>query len=249
MLIDVAKIKFTARPSKFDNRDILYKAEPRSRVDLREWDSPVESQYELGSCVGNAIANAYELQLRRLHPAEFIELSRLFIYYNARYIEGTTLFDAGAYIRSGLRAVKKYGVCSEVMWNYDPLKFDDRPSIEAYTDAKSRTISQYTRLMGYADVIRSLNSDTPVVIGVDVYDSFLNLTKEDPTVKLPRAGDKSAGGHAMCVVGYDLEARMFLVKNSFGTDWGADGYCWMPFDYLDYYTWDLWNFEIALRQT
>jgi C1A family cysteine protease len=247
MLIDATKIKLTTRPSKFDNRDILYKVSPRTKVDLREWDSPIESQYELGSCVGNAIANAYEIQVKRLYPEKFTELSRLFIYYNARRLEGTSLFDSGAYIRSGLQAVKIYGVCSESIWAYDISKFDDRPSEEAYTDAKTRTISKYTRLMNSEDIVRSLDNNMPVVIGVDVFDSFLSLTKEDSVVKVPTTNDKLSGGHAMCVVGYNLENNMFLLKNSFGTDWGDGGYCWMPFDYLDYYAWDLWNFDISLN--
>lgn len=249
MSVDATKIRFTVRPSRFDNRDILYKVEPRSRVDLREWDSAVDSQSDLGSCVGNAIANAYELMLRRLYPSEFVELSRLFIYYNARHLEGTTFLDNGAYIRSGLRAVRKYGVCKESIWEYNLSMFDDKPSLEAYTDARSRTISKYTRLMYYQDVITSINNDTPVVIGIDVFDSFLTLTNENPIVKEPTFEDRLLGGHAMCVVGYDLGEKMFLVKNSFGVDWGAAGYCWIPFNYLDYYAWDLWNFDILLTQT
>lgn len=246
MLIDVSKLKFTVRPSKFDKRDILYRTEPRPRVDLREWDSAVESQYDLGSCVGNAIANAYELQLRRLYPEQFVELSRLFIYYNARFLEGTTTQDIGTYIRSGLHAVKRYGVCTEVIWPYDITKFSTRPSDESYIDAKNRTISKYTRLMNSEDVVRSINDNIPVVIGVDIYDSFLTLTKNDAVIKMPTVTDQLIGGHAMCIVGYDLNAMMFLVKNSFGIDWANDGYCWMPFDYLDYYAWDMWNFDIQI---
>jgi C1A family cysteine protease len=101
--------------------------------------------------------------------------------------------------------------------------------------------------MNSEDIVRSLDNNMPVVIGVDVFDSFLSLTKEDSVVKVPTTNDKLSGGHAMCVVGYNLENNMFLLKNSFGTEWGDDGYCWMPFDYLDYYAWDLWNFDISLN--
>ncbi|MNL56083.1 Papain family cysteine protease [compost metagenome] len=44
---------------------------------------------------------------------------------------------------------------------------------------------------------------------------------------------KPCSGHAALIVGYDLEKRIFYFKNSWGTDWGIDGYGTIPFDYID----------------
>ena len=33
-------------------------------------------------------------------------------------------------------------------------------------------------------------------------------------------------------VGYDETKRVFIVRNSWGSDWGLNGYCLMPFEYL-----------------
>lgn len=241
---ELKSMKFTLRPSKFDNRDFIYKSKPKEKVDLREWDSPVENQSFLGSCVGNAIANAYESMLKRLYPEKFEELSRLFIYYNARYIEGTTTIDIGSYIRSGLQGVKTYGVCKESIWPYDVTKFDDAPSPEAYLDAGHRKISNYYRLLTCDDAVQSLEDEVPVVVGMNIYDNFLMLDKENPNLKMPSMENTPLGGHAVCLVGYDLTTDMFLAKNSFGTEWGLNGYFWMPFDYVEYYAWELWNFDI-----
>ncbi|MBN1964342.1 MAG: PQQ-binding-like beta-propeller repeat protein, partial [Anaerolineae bacterium] len=38
------------------------------------------------------------------------------------------------------------------------------------------------------------------------------------------------GGHAMAVVGYDDAKQAFKVRNSWGSDWGEDGYCWIGYD-------------------
>jgi C1A family cysteine protease len=46
------------------------------------------------------------------------------------------------------------------------------------------------------------------------------------------------------MVGYDLEKRLFLAKNSFGPDWGDNGYCWIPFDYIKQEGYDIWTFDI-----
>ena len=52
-------------------------------------------------------------------------------------------------------------------------------------------------------------------------------------------------GHAICIVGYDLTRKLFLIKNSFGTGWGDKGYCWMPFDYADRHVFERWVFRIS----
>jgi C1A family cysteine protease len=40
------------------------------------------------------------------------------------------------------------------------------------------------------------------------------------------------GGHAVCGVGYDDVKKRLLVRNSWGTGWGMDGYFTMPYAYL-----------------
>ncbi len=54
--------------------------------------------------------------------------------------------------------------------------------------------------------------------------------------------------HAMCVVGYDDEkfGGAFLVMNSWGTDWGKDGYTWMKYD--DYGRYIRWAYEPYVKQ-
>jgi hypothetical protein len=45
----------------------------------------------------------------------------------------------------------------------------------------------------------------------------------------------SVGGHAMLVVGYNRTGNYFIVKNSWGTDWGHDGYAHISYEYLQTY--------------
>lgn len=83
-----------------------------------------------------------------------------------------------------------------------------------------------------------------MVFGIDVFESFMNLTKQNSIVKYPTANDPLVGGHAMCLVGYDIPNKLFLSKNSFGIEWGDNGYCWIPFDYFESYSYDKWIFDI-----
>lgn len=242
------KLKFKIRESSSNDNDLIYRNNEtklfRSTVDLREWDTLVEDQQSLGSCTSSALTSAYELMVKMDNPQNYVELSDLFIYYNARMDEGSTDKDAGIYLRSGLAAMKKYGICEESLWPFDLEKWDDKPSNEAYENAKKRNIKNYKKLISTYYITEVLNDNKPVVFGMEVYDSFMQLDDRINVVSFPSRKEKSIGGHAMCMVGYDLPRRIFLAKNSFGTDWGMNGYCWIPFDYIKQEGYDCWTFDI-----
>ena len=241
-------MNFNVKPSLPDIRDYIYKNDStevlRESVDLREWDTIIESQGDLGSCAANAITNAYELCVNRLYPEYFTHLSRLFVYYNTRLEYGIIEEDEGIYLRDGLKSVSKFGICSESLWPYDIEKFDDKPTDECYRDAKKRIIPKYQKLISIYYITEVLNNNKPVVFGMEIYESFMDLNERISTVHLPSRKEKSLGGHAMCMVGYDLNKRLFLAKNSFGTSWGDNGYCWIPFDYIQQEGYDIWTFDI-----
>jgi C1A family cysteine protease len=241
-------MNFNIKPSRSDNRDYIYSNNDtkslREFVDLREWDTIVESQDSLGSCSSNALTNAYELTVKKDYPEYFTHLSRLFIYYNTRAEYGAIQNDEGIFLRDGLKSLSKFGVCSELLWPYDVEKFDDEPTEDCYEDAKKRKISKYQKLISTYYITEVLNNNKPVVFGMEIYDGFMDLNERISTVNFPSRKEKSLGGHAMCMVGYDLEKRLFLAKNSFGSTWGNNGYCWIPFDYIRQEGYDIWTFDI-----
>jgi len=241
-------MNFNIKPSLPDDRDYIYRSDStkilREQSDLREWDTIIESQDSLGSCGANAITNAYELMLVQKYPEHFIHLSRLFAYYNTRFEYGNIQEDEGMFLRDGMKSISKFGICSEDLWPYDIEKFDVRPYDECYKDAEKRKILKYQKLISTYYIVEVLNNNNPVVFGMTIYDSFMELNERISTVSFPSRKEKSLGGHAMCMVGYDLKKRLFLAKNSFGSDWGDKGYCWIPFDYIRQEGYDIWTFDI-----
>jgi len=246
MANNITSADLKLRQSRPDSRDYRYIPSNnvlRKTVDLREWDSLVEDQFELGSCVGNAITNSFELQVKRLYPSTFVELSRLFVYYNARLLEGTVDEDAGTTIRSGVRGLSKFGVCTEELWPYTIHKFDDRPTSASYEDAKKRKIPSYRSLKNVDEITAAVNDNYPVVVGVTLYTKFAFLNESNYVVE-KESEASFFGYHAVTIVGYDLDKKEFLVKNSFGNNWGINGYFIMPFDYAETEVFERWVFDI-----
>ena len=160
----------------FRSRDKIYKPTamvlPKT-VDLRQYCSPIEDQGQLGSCTGNAIAGLMECLNRK--AGKTVDVSRLFIYYEERALEGSITQDAGAYIRDGIKVVNKKGAPLESIWPYNINKFATRPTQAAYTDGLKRVASTYEKCTNLAAIKNALARGFPVVIGFDVYDSFYNI--------------------------------------------------------------------------
>ena len=242
---------FKVKADPQDWRDHYYNfarvESPRDRVDLRSWASPVEDQLHLGSCVGQAVVGAYELLLNKADRKKFVDLSRLFVYYNARLLDNAVDEDVGAYVRDGIKAVNKYGVCSEMSWPYLIERFAHTPSVQSYEDAQRRLIKKYYRIETIKDIVDALNADNPVVTSMNVYDSFYELDYPGKTIlPMPKASENLIGGHAVTFVGYNLPKKLFLARNSFGEDWGDNGYFWVPFDYAEKDFMDNWTFDIEI---
>lgn len=225
-------------PDVPDHRDIMYgvvrkvPAKLPSAVDLRPTCSKVENQEDLNSCTGNALAGALEfLEIKDKVP--YIELSRLFIYYNERVIEHTTASDNGASIRDGIKTLAKQGVCSEKCWPYDTSKVSVKPNQPCYKEASSHKITSYQRLQALDEMRTCLADGFPFVFGFAVYESFESEeVKASGVVQMPGTDEKMLGGHAVVAVGYDDSEERFFVRNSWGEDWGMKGYFTMPYDYL-----------------
>jgi C1A family cysteine protease len=130
--------------------------------------------------------------------------------------------------------VHKLGVCDEKIWGYDIARFTDEPPADAYTQAADHQAVVYRRVMPVLHQMQGcLASGTPFVFGFSVYDSFESReVAKTGVVPLPPRGERLLGGHAVLAVGYDDATQRFIVRNSWGTDWGMDGYCTMPYGYL-----------------
>lgn len=228
--------KYTLARDPHDHRDNLYSHASSTplpkRVDLSPGCSPVENQGQLGSCTGNGLVGVMEF-LEKKSGAKVVDLSRLFVYFNERNMEGTVNQDAGANIRDGVKTLAKFGVCAEALWPYDVAKFKQKPSDSCYVEAKTRTISQYSRITSLDGMKHCLAEGYPIVMGFTVFESFESeAVAKTGVVAMPLPGEKCLGGHCVVAVGYDEDAQTILCRNSWGESWGQKGYFTLPYGYI-----------------
>jgi len=224
------------KPDIPDHRDLYFSGTLASRppatvlplfVDRLGLGNRIEDQGNLGSCTGNAATSALEIVTKS--PTQ---LSRLMAYYNARALEGTVSYDAGAYIRDAIKGLAKFGCCNETLWPYLIAKFRTRPVASAVTQALTviPKVSSYQRITTLEEVKIALSMKLPVIFGFSVPAYFINNTVATTGwVRMPTNSDSVIGGHAVVAVGYDDRStatpKPFIwVRNSWSATWGIQGY-------------------------
>jgi C1A family cysteine protease len=227
-------------PDKVDERDHVYKVKKTmdsfpAMVDHRKRFFRAWDQGDLGSCTAQAAGAAcmfldiYDRDMPVVVP------SRLFVYYATRTLEGTKNVDSGASIRNTIKAIATWGYPPEDKWPYDIKKFTARPSEDVITEAAKERIKSYQRLDRNLDQFREvLCEGYPIILGFGVYSSVYDRSvKKTGHIPVPKAGEKREGGHAVLVVGYDDAKEALIIRNSWGEDWGEEGYGYLPYRFIE----------------
>ena len=245
--------KFGWKHDLYDPRDIKFKVTAPIALpplfDLRPQCPPIYDQGQLGSCTANALGAAFQFEQMKQSKPNFIP-SRLFIYYNERSIENSINDDGGAMIRTGIKTLVDAGVCPETMWKYNEGKFKSKPCPDCYATALDNQVQEYLRLSSNNtyDTKQCLVSGYPVIFGFTLYESFMtDDVANSGEVPIPLPNEAPIGGHAVLAVGYDDEKNSLIVRNSWGTSWGLNGYFYLPYWYINtpYVADDFWTIRLV----
>lgn len=229
------------------------------QVDLRTTGNlpTVWDQQNIGSCVPHGVSAAYVFSLRAqgliAKPDDYMP-SRLFVYYNGRVIGNTVASDSGLTITDGIKELNRYGAPPESGWPYVTSRFTTKPPAPSYAEGLLHEAVKYAQVGQTPNEMRAcLTAGTPFVIGFMVYDSFESPTTElNGVVTMPKSTETALGGHCILAVGYLPGAQLraafskqgestanivdttmyYIMRNSWGADWGHGGYCFMPEAYL-----------------
>lgn len=199
---------------------------PEADLHLVEHAPPVMDQGGAQACVGTTIAcMGYIMQ--GVAGMEAVLPSPGFIWWNSRKSHSDEKLNMGTYMRNAFHTLRDLGIAPESLCPVSEIdwKFAERPSHLAYQHAYDAKFEvDYIRLDGSGDELkRQVKScvvqGLPVGIGCLVSKKFVKLARHE-LVDVPE-GDPIAGGHAMCVVGYDWQG--VIIRNSWGPLWGNGG--------------------------
>ena len=205
---------------------------------------PVEQQGRPNTCVAHAVTSALEATFG------LTDLSRLFVYWNARSYAGQTSFDAGCQTRNAVRGIANFGAPQESFFPYDVSQITVRPPAEAYSAATSirSRIRAYQSVTSLTAMKAALTQGLPVSFSFMVPDTFVSDTKFSGVQPMFTSTTRWLGAHAVVAVGFDDVAGTVLCRNSFGPTWGSAGYFTMSYAWFATFgsrVFDAWVFVPA----
>lgn len=160
--------------------------------------------------------------------------------------------DNGTRIRRAFEALERYGICRFRLWPYANVASvaeaaDGSFPPGAHEDARKHRVMNglyILRAPNNVDEIRGILSGAngrrrmPVCVGVDVFEGCDDETFAFPSCATDGSVATFKGIHEMLLVGYRDDRAFagggfFIVRNSWGTDWGKDGYGRIPYAYIE----------------
>lgn len=205
--------------------------------DLREAWWEIGNQVQTGSCVGWSTADG----IIRWHMVKAgmmtstDHLSVRFLWMSAKETDEfvsqpeTFIEQAGTSIKAALNIARKYGAVLDAALPFGSGELYPGDEKSFYATASTRKIKSYFNLGHDPDTWRRwIANSGPIAARLDVDQAFFNATQTrgqlvsfDPS--------NTRGGHAVTLVGYD--ANGFIVRNSWGTGWGDQGFGYASIGY------------------
>jgi len=100
--------------------------------------------------------------------------------------------------------------------------------------AKPFAINSYYQCTSRRDVQQAIMNTGAVLIGIQVFNCFYTPDKNGHVNYDPCKDYCSDGGHALAVYGWKTDSNgklWWLIKNSWGKEYGINGSCWLPEEY------------------
>ncbi len=191
---------------------------------------PVENIGKTFASTASAVAGPLEVHWHRVNGVA-VNLSTLFIHYNARLVLGKQAQDTGVSVNDVMAGIRQYGACTEATWPMDPAKVTVAPPPAAYEEAKKYAAAI---ALTATDPIEALSMEYPLAICPRIPERCVVAAGQTGVLPDLTADERnslsSAPGYAFTMTGYDKTLRTFTLRNAWGTQWGKGGHCTVSFD-------------------
>lgn len=188
--------------------------------------TPVKNQSSCGSCVsfGTVAAMEAKARIQLGNPGYGIDLSEAFM----QFCGGGSCNGWG--LTSGLAYGKSTGTVDEACMPYKPQNMNCSAERCSNWSSRLTKITDYAAHATAAARKSVIVSKGPVVAGMAVYSDFFGYSSG---VYRKTSTATFRGNHCVCVVGYNDSQAAWIVKNSWGTNWGQGGYVLIGYNQSD----------------
>lgn len=210
----------------------------------RNWVSPMMNQGACGSCVAFASVATLETQLNitSLVPSLNMQLSPQHL-----FACGGGYCSFGWRVEPAAKHLMKKGIVDEACMPYESGSTGEDVrcgSVCSQNEKRTLKISDYhrpTRFFKNINKVKKALLAGPLVTTMTVYEDF--MVYKSGVYK--HVTGNSMGGHAVSIVGYDDTKQAFIVRNSWGIEWGDKGFVYISYEDKSGIGDDTWGFEVS----
>ena len=180
---------------------------------------------------------------------EDFQFSPQYNFVRSRQLEGTFSQgrEVGVWVVTGMRVAKGWGDPQESGWPYSTKYWPPQEPPDIDELAKKRRFHSYQRVRDANECREAIAGGTTFVAAFGITNQWFLAEGgiiEEPSGKNPIIGKS----HAVCVLGFDDNKRLFTFVNSWGKHWGNHGYGYLSYEYFDKYILESWTIKF-MHQT
>lgn len=179
----------------------------------------IKDQGNCGSCVsfGTTAAVESKVRIQRGNAGLAVDLSEASLFFCIGPATSASC-GGGWYMTPAMDGCKNVGLPDEACFPYT----DHQQACNQCSDSAGRAtkINGWHTIGSVADMKTWISTNGPLATCFTVYDDFFSY--KSGTYRHVTGG--VAGGHCVCVVGYNDAGGFWICKNSWGTGWGEAGY-------------------------
>ena len=202
------------------------------KFNLKDRVKQIYDQKNMNACSANAIASLINLSNTDIH------ISRLYLYFCSRWLDNNMILpvqDQGTTLKSIFNSFQ-YKYIDEKKYPYYQHLVNEIPYKHIFEEA----FTNKSPIVSYRQIIPSKHTikyilyklKQPVIFGMTIYSNFLDLTKENDILNMPKPEHELIGLHAVLIVGFDDETETFDILDSHGPDFVDNGYFRMKYEYV-----------------